>query len=827
MMRKWLHIMLAVMLFPVFLHGQNNHVRQGKRHLKNHHFVAAARSFTKAFDLEHDIQNKREIAAAVAIAYHKMNRLEEALLWYSDAIGEETNRLDLHIGHADALQRSGRLTEAQAALEKALFMNPSSIEIRKKIEGIQLALSSMHLNTPEIQYVNTLNSEYSDYHAAFFDGSIVFSSSRRTKENDRTDGRTGEAYSTLFQSWQKPDASFSEPEVLPIANSRNTGVFTHDRSRGRAFWTKCKNNRNRCVIMTSVFDRNSFSWNKPKQAGFVTKKYHYGHPFVSNDGKWLYFVSDMPGSYGGKDIYRVSMKPDGSFGIPVNLGQPVNTEHDELFPFVAGDSLLFFASAGHSLFGGLDIVYSFNEGKGFDFVTPLLFPFNSYADDFALVMKPGSTEGFIASARNIDEGDNLFMFHAYPVQHIIKGKIVSAETDSLIAGASVHINIPEGKYTATTGSDGNYLISVPDYLKGDISASKESYFTENKIFDAGKKRPEGSVTQIDFALYKLDYPITISGLVTDRETGRSLTDEVIEISGSADFTAAVRTDSRGVYAFDSIKPDQVYTVKVVKKGYFTESRLIRIPPVRYAAVFQKSTGYDMDFQLIRIQEKQEIVISNIYYDLDKATLRESSKVELSKLATLLRENPQILVQINAHTDARGSDMYNDKLSEERAISVVNYLISSGINSSRLISKGHGKRKLLIREARNEDEHQANRRTTFEVVRSDLEVQEPSNEFLFNTSADNSLVYRVQFLVSATLRNPTVYFQALSKSIPGLRFYVHDQNGMYRYEAGDRYTEEGAEALRNQIIAGGFKDCFIVPYYDGKRIGMTEAKRLQP
>jgi outer membrane protein OmpA-like peptidoglycan-associated protein len=808
------------------LQAQRNHVRQGNKHLRNHHFVAAARSFSKAFNLEENIAAKREIAAAIAMSYHRMNKLEEALLWYPDAVGEETNRTDWLISYADALQRSGMLIEARTVLEQALFMNPSSEVINKRIGGIKLALNSLQLTKPEAHPDSMLNTGFSDYHAAFFDGSVVVSSSRKNSGNDRTDGRTGEAYSSLYQSWQNPDATFGELEALAISDSRNTGVFAYDRNRGRAFWTKCKNNKNRCVIMTSSFNRNSFEWSKPKQADFVAKKYHYGHPSVSNDGKWLYFVSDMPGGYGGKDIYRVSMKPDGTFGIPLNLGQPVNTEADELFPFAAGDSLLFFSSIGHSLYGGLDIVYSFNDGKGFGFVEPLLFPFNSYADDFALVMKNGSTEGVFSSARITEEGDNLFVFNAYPVQHLIKGRVVSAENDSLIAGASVQINTSEGNFSASSGNNGEYLVAVPDYLKGSIAASKESYFTENKNFDAGKKAQKGSVTQIDFVLYRLDYPVTISGLVTDRETGRILSGEIIEIVGSADFTAAVRTDSRGIYAFDSLKPDQVYTVKIAKSGYFTESRLIRIPAVKFAAVFQKATGYDMDFQLIRIQEKQEIVISNIYYDLDKASLRESSKVELSKLSNLLRENPQVLVQINSHTDVRGSDSYNDRLSEERARSVVNYLIATGIAPSRLISKGHGKRKLLIRNARNEDEHQANRRTTFEVVRSDLEVssamklQQPENQ-------DQSLIFRVQFMVSSTLRNPPVYFQALTKSIPDLRFYVHDQNGLYRYEAGDRYSEDSAEALKNQIVAGGFVDCFIVPYLNGNRISVQEAKQIRP
>jgi hypothetical protein len=196
------------------------------------------------------------------------------------------------------------------------------------------------------------------------------------------------------------------------------------------------------------------------------------------------------------------------------------------------------------------------------------------------------------------------------------------------------------------------------------------------------------------------------------------------------------------------------------------------------------------------------------------------------LASLLHETPQVSIQINAHTDARGSDAYNDRLSETRAQSVVDYLIASGIDKKRLLAKGHGERKLLIHNARNEDEHQANRRTTFEVVKQDGSLV-GSDEEIMSPARSPELVYRIQIMVSSSLRNPTTYFEALTKSIRNIRFYVHDQNGLFRYEAGDRFSMESAEALKNQVTAAGFTDCFIVPYLRGNRITVQEARQWKP
>lgn len=823
MKKAWLIYVFCFMV-SVSAIAQRNAMRQGTRHLSNHNYVDAASQYKKAFSQTTDTRSKRELAFEIATAYHRMNRFEDAIQWYADAIGEETNKIHWLLPFADAFQRAGKTTEAEAIVNKALEMNPGSKEALFMVGNLQRLNNEKQVLQQNVVEIAGVNTPFSDYAPAFYEGQLVFSSTRKPAASAKTDARSAEGFSSLYVADKHADGTYLQPQKFPIRNNANTGAFAYDERHNRAFWTQCNNRLNRCMIMTAKYETTSASWTKPQKASFVNKKNHYGHPSIDLEGKWLYFVSDLPGGYGGKDIYRISLKPDGSFGLPINLGQPVNTEKDELFPFIAGDSLLFFASTGHPGYGGLDIFYSFNRSKGFNKVAALPFPFNSYADDFALVMRPLQKSGAFTSSRNRSSGDDIYFFDGYPIRNLITGKVIIEENSQAVADARVVASGGKEEFVTNTTADGGYVLSVPAYLSGKIVAGKDGYYAETKTFDGVTEADENGIMRKDFQFNLMSHPVTISGKVTDRETKKAIANEVIQLVGPAGFTAAVRTNEQGIYAFDSLKPDNVYTVHVSKTGYFAESRLCRIPEVKKAAVFCKATGYDMDFALLRIQEKQEIVIANIYYDLDKASLRETSKIELSKLASMLRETPQVKVQISAHTDTRGSDAHNDKLSDARAKSVVDYLVASGINRNRLISKGYGKRYPLIHHARNEAEHQANRRTTFQVISMDNTSQETASSEPVAANSAPALVFHVQFLVSSTLRKPDEYFSALKNNIAGIVFYVQEQTGVYRYEAGDRFSIEEADALRNQVSAAGFPDCFVVPYLNGKRISMQEAKQ---
>lgn len=187
---------------------------------------------------------------------------------------------------------------------------------------------------------------------------------------------------------------------------------------------------------------------------------------------------------------------------------------------------------------------------------------------------------------------------------------------------------------------------------------------------------------------------------------------VMKGSDGTEFTAT--TDSKGTYSFADLKPNITYTVSVTKKGYFGDAKTLATGNVKFSKEYSKNTGYDLDFGLLKLT-KEEVEIPNIYYEFNSAKLNEYSKKSLDQLSVMLKETPNVKVSLNAHTDEQGSDDYNLKLSERRAQSVVDYLISTGIDSNRLIAKGFGESQPLIKDAKTDEEHSKNRRTTFKVT----------------------------------------------------------------------------------------------------------------
>ncbi|MFN7014482.1 MAG: OmpA family protein, partial [Bacteroidia bacterium] len=174
------------------------------------------------------------------------------------------------------------------------------------------------------------------------------------------------------------------------------------------------------------------------------------------------------------------------------------------------------------------------------------------------------------------------------------------------------------------------------------------------------------------------------------------------------------TNNKGIYTFKDLKPNTQYEVSAQKEGYFGNSKKFNTDGINKNTILSKKTGYDLDFELLKITKK-EITIQNIYYDFDKYDLKEESKKELDKLVTILLETPQVQIVINSHTDEQGTEEYNLKLSEKRSQSVVNYLIEKGVEANRLQSKGYGESQPLIKNAKTEEEHAKNRRTTFQVT----------------------------------------------------------------------------------------------------------------
>ncbi|MCC6724308.1 MAG: OmpA family protein, partial [Saprospiraceae bacterium] len=542
-------------------------------------------------------------------------------------------------------------------------------------------------------------------------------------------------------------------------------------------------------------------------------EYSVAHPALSADGNKLYFTSDMPGGFGGMDLY-VSEKDAGRWGPPMNLGPDVNTEGHEIFPYVAPDGKLYFASDGHVGLGGLDIFYTTSkENNVWSMPENLGYPMNTVSDDFSIVFNEEGTCGFLASDREGGVGhDDIYSFKKTALS--VEVLVFDEKTEAPLEGAIVYIACKQD--SMTTNAEGKILFdlklnetckltaSMDTYLPSEAEASSKNMTLKDKlevkipmkrsamfevegvVFDAFTSLPmEGATVTIEndcnqplaepfttsvngrYA-FKLDmdccYKIKatmnndFAGIAENVCTKGRDSSEVLKenlylqpvnnISDNKkkpkdDVVIIDKNDPRHPKNIDNggVGDDKGKEDLVTHKGKFKETQYVVYDPAtdsyidkdtrlpahgKYpdGSVFEKGVikrGPDKTWIDSPVTQDDGTIayLLHIYYDFDQASIREDAVPELEKLHKLMVENPQYIIEIGSHTDARGSTFYNQRLSQRRAESVVRWLSEKGINRSRLVARGYGEtigvNECVDNVPCTEREHQMNRRTEFKVV----------------------------------------------------------------------------------------------------------------
>ena len=384
-------------------------------------------------------------------------------------------------------------------------------------------------------------------------------------------------------------------------------------------------------------------WTLKEKLPFNHVEYSIGHPALNHDDTKLYFVSDLPGGYGGTDIYVVDINEDGSFSEPRNMGNRINSEGREMFPYIGKDNILYFSSDGHDGYGKLDIFASEIYDNTVSHPLNLETPINSEEDDFSYIIDDAKDRGFFSSNRKEGKGDDdIYSFLVLPGLYIhctqqITGIVRSESSGEPLPGATVEL--------------------------------------------------------------------------------RSHAGEVLESTTASDVDAS--------YTFNNALCDSSYVVVGMHKGYLNDEQTVN------TLNDTDTAPYNLDLNLPDQFVSNKVNINTIYFDFDKFNIRPDAAKELDKVVQVMNEYPELMIEAGSHTDSRGEDDYNKILSGKRAKSTVDYIVSKGIDGSRITYQGYGETQLVNKCANgvkcSKEEHQLNRRTEFKIANESGFELVPSTE----------------------------------------------------------------------------------------------------
>lgn len=471
-------------------------------------------------------------------------------------------------------------------------------------------------------------------------------------------------------------------------------------------------------------------WLEQKALPFNSDNYSCGHPCLSADGNTLYFASDMPGGYGKTDIYKSTRNSNGNWSRPQNLGDNINTEGDEMFPFMHASGLFFFSSNGRPGMGDLDVFVAQSFEDFFSKAQNVGTPANSTKDDFAMILDAEKKHGYFSSNRDGGKGnDDVYGFDLlkpFDFGKMIKGTITDSEGNP-IHEAAVFLTSRFGKVLdkVCTKKDGTYVMFVSNSGQYRIEAKKEDYYERSKRFTTAV--PENTVA-VDLVLDKVP-EFTLLAYITDNKTKTPLENvKVTFTSEYAKVTSSV-TPSSGMFKmglFDNKLNDSLrYTIEISKSGYVTKTIEFRW---KLKTVGDQKIHEMMNVNLEKVELGGDLAkmsnLGNIYFDLAKFNIRPDAAKELDKIVKIMNENPDMVVELGAHTDCRSGKAANLKLSDKRAKASVDYIKQKITNPSRISGKGYGESKLLNNCACegpkpspcSEEEHAINRRTEFIILK---------------------------------------------------------------------------------------------------------------
>ena len=589
-------LMLCMLLMAC---GADRALKQGNQLYATGDYFDAAAQYRKAYSQTSPKERTQrgQIALRQAECYRRINYTARAITAYRNALrykqGDSATRMAL----GQQLLKVGQYKEAAKVMTEMLDSCPQNSMAQTLLASARKApqwkKEGSRYKVKREDVFNSRRSDYSPVLAGAEHDRLYLTSTRNEATGDDISGITGTKNADIFMAQKDEQGRWQRPQVIDTELNSNAdeGACCLSPDGRTMYLTSCQSDERYPRFATIVTSRRSdATWNKPQPLPITRDTLSlYAHPAVSPDGQWLYFVSDMPGGMGGKDLWRVRLTEAGLGGVE-NLGTPVNTPGDEMFPTFRPNGDLYFSSDGHEGMGGLDIYIAHQTASGWTIVHPG-YPLNSMGDDFGMTFEGNKNRGFFSSNRGDAHGwDHIYSFENPEIIQTVRGWVYERE---------------------------------------------------------GYELPQAVVYMV----------------------GNDGTNLRISVMNNGSFTQTVR-------------PGVDYVLMASCPGYLNHQTELHVVET------DESQEHVLQFPLASITAP--VLIDNIHYDFDRATLRPESMAALDSLVTLLNTNPHVAIELSAHCDYKGKGDYNKRLSQRRAEAVAHYLTAHGISADRLTAVGYGK-----------------------------------------------------------------------------------------------------------------------------------------
>ncbi len=469
-----------------------------------------------------DKATRTELGFMVAECYRLTNDPKNAETWYRLAVKSAFSKPEAQYWLAESLKKDGKYQQAIEEFKKFKQVAPADSRADQEIRACELALDwQRNPEAYKVDELKDLNSKESDFSPAYGRddfGVIYFTSARDDAAGSKTHGATGQSFTDIFESRLDKKGKWSTPvpvENLDSDSEDGTPCFSADYKE--IYFTRCeagKREKKGCVIMSSK--RTGDKWSDPKDIGILPDSLVAAHPALSADGLTLYFVSDMAGGYGSKDIYEVTRSGENDpWSKPRNLGPDINTSGEEVFPYIRGDGTLYFASDGHIGMGGLDIFKAKAQPDGSWIVTNMKYPINSFADDFGIAFEDGNERGIFSSTRKGRGNDDLYSFELPPLRFNVTGLVKDEKTGAPITASVVQLIASDGSnLQAETGASGDFKFALKQDVDYIFLASKRGYLN-GKERETTKGQDKSRDYMVTIMLTAIDKPIELPNIFYD------------------------------------------------------------------------------------------------------------------------------------------------------------------------------------------------------------------------------------------------------------------------------------------------------------------------